>query len=202
MLKKLLQRLTDRARLSTEKSFRKISIGQCAAHTMVLHLCGLNISAINATGNEFNGALDKCLLRAPEGMEEIVNIVRCTLLAQAAENEMVSLAQDLLRGKSLAGFCDDNKCLLKIKEEVMAKADAAYRNSFNDPRWSSDERAWFVGILARRVVAHYYLAIAHLAAELIKTPLIVGENECRELIEKCLQAAPINSLKLVCANDA
>jgi hypothetical protein len=182
-------------------SARKIDVGKCAAHAMVLYLYDLPISVINATGSDYNGAPDRCALRMPENIEETANFVRCAVFAKAAENTMEALAQELLRGQTLVGFCNNENKPLSSKEEVMEKADRAFRNTLNNPDISDEERVWFIDFLARRVVAHYYLAVVHLAAELIKKPLVTGKTECLTLIENCLQEAPINSLQLVCAPD-
>jgi hypothetical protein len=63
----------------------------------------------------------------------------------------------------------------------------------------ADQKAYFLEIIAKRVVAHYYKAIVNLSAALIKQPVVAGEEACRLLFQDCLRMGPVNSIPVFCA---
>jgi len=201
MIGRIFGWLTGRVESALRANQAKIAVGQCAAHAMVLYLYGLPITVINASGKPYNGAMDKCLLRMPGSVEDTVRFVQCTTLASAAEHISPTVAQELLSGSTLKGLCDENGRLLGAGDDIIGRADASMQKIVADEDIPLDRRIFFVDVVAKRVVAHYYLAIVNLAAALLKQPLVIGEQACRDLVQECLRRGPVNSVKIECVDS-
>lgn len=192
MLKQIFLWCIGRLEASIRESERKLAIGARAAHAMVLHLYGLPVTRIDVSDT----SQDPCLLRSPGTLEEMMHFVQCSLLATAAQRMAMAVAQDLLKGYVLVGFSASDGRLLNAGDDIVDRADSRVQALLQNEELADDRRAFFIDIVAKRLISHYYLAIVTLSSRLLKQPIVIGEEECRKLFEECLKEGPVNSLNV------
>jgi hypothetical protein len=179
----------------------KRAINKRAAHLLILHLWNLPIASIDLSDPLRE---DFYTTEVPQSGEYIIDTMRGTILAQAAEPMFIEVADELLHGRrflsrrlpdrSLMGFCDGNGNVLRSKAEIIGHAKKESENILPGDQTATD----FMEVLSKRLVSHYYMTIIQLGDALMKQRVVTGDRACRELIEGCISRAPVNSLNVYC----
>lgn len=179
----------------------KRAINKRAAHLLILHLWNLPIASIDLSDPLRE---DFYTTEVPQSGEYIIDTMRGTILAQAAEPMFIEVADELLHGRrflsrrlpdrSLMGFCDGNGNVLGSKAEIIGHAKKESENILPGDQTATD----FMEVLSKRLVSHYYMTIIQLGDALMKQRVVTGDRACRELIEGCISRAPVNSLNVYC----
>jgi hypothetical protein len=179
----------------------KRAIDKRAAHLLMLHLWNLPIASIDVSDPLRE---DFYTTDVPQSGEYIIDTMRGTILAQAAELTFIEVADELLHGRlflsrrlpdrSLMGFCDGNGNVLGSKAEIIGHAKKESENILPGDQTATD----FMEVLSKRMVSHYYMTIIQLGDALMKQRVVTGDRACRELIEGCISRAPVNSLNVYC----
>src|SRR6476659_10714552 len=115
------------------------AIDKRAAHLLILHLWNLPIASIDLSDPLRE---DFYTTDVPQSGEYIIDTMRGTILAQAAEPMFIEVADELLHGRrflnrrlpdrSLMGFCDGNGNVLGSKAEIIGHAKKECENILPD----------------------------------------------------------------------
>ena len=180
---------------------KRRAIGKRAAHLLMLHLWNLPIASIDVSHPSTE---DFYTTKIPEKGDCMMEAMRGTILAQAAELMFLEVADELLHGRhfldrrssdrSLLGFCDGGGNVLGSTAEIIARAKSECE-SVPPGDETADE---FMEVLSKRLVSHYYMTILHLGDALMNQPAVAYPDACRRLIDACIRRVPVNSLKVYC----
>jgi hypothetical protein len=149
----------------------KRAIDKRAAHLLILHLWNLPIASIDVSDPLRE---DFYTTEVPQSGEYIIDTMRGTILAQAAEPMFIEVADELLHGRrflnrrlpdrSLMGFCDGNGNVLGSRAEIIGHAKKECENILPGDQTATD----FMEVLSKRMVSHYYMTIIQLGDALMK----------------------------------